>query len=193
MSTIFLATLYSIAACLSQDYLSKAQTSFSPAGDSSAYIKKCIAFIEEVEHRKLSDTNFILSDKPATLEHLHCLDQVILDSNFLSKDEIAIIKDKKYPTVVKWTKQFFPNIKIISSDSIAASFKNLLTRWGNFNQKFGASYNTFSSPIFLKNDNYCLFYSDHSCGELCGEGTLALYKKEEGKWIKVITYCYWIS
>jgi len=193
MPKLFLVILYSVAACLSEHNHSKTETSLKVAQDSSAYIKKSIAFIEEVEHRKLSDTNFILSDKPSTFEYFNCLDQVIVDSGFLTKNELAIIKGRKYPVVQKWTKRFFKNIKIVSSDSIAANFKNLATGWESFNRKFGSSFNTFSSPIFFRNDNYCLFYSDHCCGELCGEGRLSLYKKEKGKWIMEKVYCYWLS
>jgi hypothetical protein len=161
--------------------------------DSISFVKKCIAFIKEVKAKELSDTNFILEDKPFSFEHLHCLDYLLKDSSSFTKDELSLIRGKKYPSVNKWTKKDFENIRLVSRDTINAVFRDLLTGWENFFERIGRSIHTFSVPIFLKNNTYCLFYSDNSCGELCGEGRLVLYKKEKNKWIEVETYCYWIS
>jgi hypothetical protein len=161
--------------------------------DSVDYILKSIAFIKQVKQQELSDKNFILSDKPFSFEYFHCIDNLLADTTFYTKNELAFIKDKKYPSIKYWTKEFFRNTILVSSDTITAIFKDKSKWWAYFYKNIGSNFNTFSVPIFLRNDTYCLFYSDHHCGGLCGGGQLALYKKEKEKWIKVKPYCSWIS
>jgi hypothetical protein len=160
--------------------------------DSVAYIQKCIDFIKQVKQPELSDINFILSDKPFSFDYFDCIQELLTDT-FYTKDELKFIKDKKYLTLSKWTKAFFGNTKIVSSDTIKAIFKDNSKWWLYFNKNIGRSFSTFSVPIFLRNDTYCLFYSDNSCGGLCGRGRLTLYKREYNKWTEVKSYCDWIS
>lgn len=161
--------------------------------DSIVYIKKCIAFIKEVNKEQLADTNFILVDKPFLFEYYDCISKLLTDSTTYSNDELTFIKDKKYPSLTKWTKELFTTIKIISSDSISSIFNDNSKWWTYFYKSIGHSFNTFSVPIFLRNDTYCIFYSDNHCGGECGVGRLTLYKKESNKWTEVKSYCDWIS
>lgn len=161
--------------------------------DSVVYIRKCIAFIQEIQPQELSDTNFILSDKPFLFEYFDCMENVLADAVTFTKEELSYIKDKKYPSLKKWTEGLLGKIKLVSSDSINAIFRDNKKEWRYFYKNFGASFNNFSVPIFLRNDTYCLFYSDNHCGGLCGGGSLVLYKKENNRWTKVHSYCDWIS
>ena len=161
--------------------------------DSIEFAKKCIAFFKEVKSQEISDTNFILSDKPFAFEYFDCIPHLLTDTTTYTKEELSFIKDQKSPLLAKWTKEHFKNIKIISSDTINAIFKDNAKWWTYFNKHIGQSFNTFSVPIFLRNDTYCLFYSDHHCGGLCGGGNLTLYKKQDNKWKVVKSYCDWIS
>ncbi len=161
--------------------------------DSIVYIKKCIAFIKEVNRQDLSDTNFILVDKPFAFEYLDCITDLLADTATYTKEELSFIKDKKYPSLTKWAKEFFENTKLVSNDTINTIFKDNSKWWTCFNKNIGHSFNTFSVPIFLRNETYCLFYSDNHCGGLCGGGRLTLYKKENNKWTEVKSYCDWIS
>jgi len=159
--------------------------------DSIDYIQKSIAFIKEIKQQELSGTSFILVDKPSLFEYFDCIPDLLADTATYTKEEISFIKDKKYPSLEKWTKDFFINVKLISSDTINAIFKDRW--WDYFYKHIGPGFTTFSTPIFLRNDTYCLFYSDHHCGWLCGGGQVTLYKKEKNKWISVKSYCNWIS
>lgn len=161
--------------------------------DSTTYIKKCIAFIKEIKNEQLADTNFILVNKPFSFEYNNCISTLLMDSSTFSNDELTFIKDKKYPKLTKWTNELFTTIKIISQDTLNSIFKDNSKGWNLFHKNIGQSFNSFSIPIFLRNDTYCLFYSDNHCGGECGDGRLILYKKERNKWTEVKSYCNWIS
>lgn len=161
--------------------------------DSSEYIKKGIEFIRQVEGQSLTSKNFILDDKPFAFEYYDCLNELLTDSTTFTKDELNYIKNNKFISITKWTKNIFPNIQIISSDTINAIFKDNKKWWAYFYKNYGNSFSSFSFPIFLRDNMYCLFYSDHHCGGLCGGGRLKLYKKEKDGWIEIKSYCNWIS
>ena len=161
--------------------------------DSIVYLQKCVEFIKQIEQKNLSDANFILADKPFSFEYFDCINELIKDTTIYTKDEIKLIKDKTQPSLTKWTKELFANTKLVSSDTINSIFKDKLKWWTYFYKHIGRGFNTFSVPIFFRNDSYCLFYSDHHCGGLCGGGRLTLYKKENNKWTEVKSYCDWIS
>lgn len=161
--------------------------------DSTIYIKKCIAFIKEIKNEQLADTNFILVNNPFSFEYNNCISTLLMDSSTFSNDELTFIKDKQYPTLTKWTKELFTTIKIISQDTLNSIFKDNSKGWNLFHKNIGQSFYSFSIPIFLRNDTYCLFYTDNHCGGECGDGRLILYKKERNKWTEVKSYCNWIS
>jgi hypothetical protein len=121
------------------------------------------------------------------------MSNLLADVGTYTKEELSFIKGQKFPSLAKWTKESLGNIRLMSSDTINAIFKDHSKWWTYFNKHVGPSFNTYSIPIFLRNDTYCLFYSDHQCGGLCGEGNLTLYKKQNDKWTVVKSYCDWIS
>ena len=187
MAKLFLsgALFFSLAACTLNN--AKAQTNAQYGQDSVEYMKQCIEFIRQVKQKDLSDTNFILEDKPC----YDCAEAA--DSAMFTREELDFIVNKKFPSISKWTNEMFPNIKIISSDTVRAIFngkdwKDWEREWDYFYKNIGSGFNDFSAPIFLRNYTYCLFYSAHFCGDLCGESRLDLYKKENGKWIDVKNY-----
>ena len=161
--------------------------------DSVAYVQKCVSFIKQVKGIKFLESFFILSDKPYVFENLDCLSSLRNDTTNFSKEDIVFIQNGKYPPISKWTKKMFPSVKVISNDTIKTIFKDGPRQWAYFYKNIGTSYHGFSVPLFLRNDTYCLFYSDESCGGLCGSGSLILYKKENNKWIRIQSYCEWIS
>ncbi|WP_026752492.1 hypothetical protein [Sediminibacterium sp. C3] len=102
----------------------------------------------------------------------------------LPKDSLSVpLKEKIKPTSFVWTSDIFNSVRIMSKNATNEFFKDRRRK----------GYYSFSVPIFLKNDTYCLFYSDNHCGYECGEGHLKLYRNEKGKWTEVKTYCKWIS
>ena len=48
----------------------------------------------------------------------------------------------------------------------------------------------YSRPVFTKNKNYCLLFTDWECGPMCGGWYMQLYKKEKEHWAAVKTYLY---
>ena len=86
-----------------------------------------------------------------------------------------------------------PKAKLINGDTIKEIFNNYAKMWTYFHKEIGRDLTTFSAPIFLRNYQYCIFYSSFHCGDRCGEGQLLLYKKDGADWKKVKTYCNWIA
>ena len=161
--------------------------------DSLAYAQKSIRFIKEVMWKELSDTQFILSSKPFDFSDFDCTEELLRDTNFFSIHELNLFKTKQYPHIFQWTQEIFRSTKLITDDTIHAIFADRLKRWNYFYRHIGNAFHTFSVPIFLRNDTYCLFYTDISCGNLCGGGKLILYKKEHASWVAIKTFCNWIS
>jgi len=162
------------------------------------YIKQAQIFITQVKKSQLDDKQFILESNVRTIDNNDCLKEVLLDTLTFSRQERDYISgEAKKPTIQSWTNEIFPNIKIVSSDTIRKIFKDYSKEhskgWDYFYSHIGKSADGFSSPIFYKNYTYCLFYSDHYCGFLCAEGSLTLYKKEGNKWIEVKSFCNWAS
>ena len=175
--------------------------------DSTIYItvkqsnmKKFVDFIKQVKQQELSDTNFLLAEEPFLIDSLDCLNKLSAEVSLLTQGDLRDIKTTKYPFVYRWTKESFGNIKTVNRDTIDRIFKDDIAfprddskGWGYFYRNFGDNLNRFSLPVFFKNDTYCLFYSSVECGWLCGGGSLTLYKKIGEKWVKVKSYCEWIS
>lgn len=192
MKLLFI-TLLSISLCSCGQANSTTKNNLNAEQDSIAYLQKCVEFIKQIEQKELSDTNFILADKPFSFEDFDCIKELLTDTTIYTKDELLLIRNKTKPLLTKWTKEFFTNTKIVNSDTISSIFKDNSKWWPYFYKNIGRSFNTFSVPIFFRNDTYCLFYSDHHCGGLCGGGRLTLYKKENNKWTEIKSYCDWVS
>lgn len=162
--------------------------------DSIQYANQVAQFIRQVKQQELNDSSFILENEPSSFDNFDCLKEAINDTTLFSKHEISTIEQQsKHPLIKFWTNSLIPNIKIVNTDTVRNIFKDNTKGWEYFYKHIGPSVNGFSAPIFLKHFNYCLFYSDYNCGELCGEGHLAVYKKEKDKWIALKSYCNWIS
>ena len=161
--------------------------------DSSNFLQKCAKFIKQTEQNKLSMSSFLLIDKPLSVDNLYCINEIIHDTTTYTSDDLKLIKSQLTNISIKWTKELFTGIKIISNDTLKSIFNNPLKDWKYFFKYFGKGFIKLSVPIFFRNDNYCLFYSDYSCGSLCGQGSLTLYKREKGKWKYIKSYCGWVS
>lgn len=182
----FLLSLIISTGCLAQTNTAKR--------DSAAYVQKCIAFIKEIKKSDLAKPHFLLEDKPGDLQNGDCLQEVVRDTIVFSPDEIKYFKSKQFPSLSKWPVNAFKGITFVSRDTVTAIFNDPKKSWSYFYKHYSyEGLDIFSLPIFLRNDTYCLFYTSHACGGLCGEGKLTLYKKENGEWKVVKTYCWWIS
>lgn len=163
--------------------------------DSTRYMANALDFIKTVKAKELADTAFILSDQVFGFERFDCLRSIERDTVNFSKEEIAWINQRKYPTYTHWSNEQFSNIRFVNGDTVTAIFKRggPVRGWNEFYARFGKSYHRYSMPIFLKNNTEVLFYDESSCGGLCGTGHLSLYRKENNNWVEVKKYCNWIS
>lgn len=145
--------------------------------------EKIISFIKQIHQTELADTNFILIHEPYILDNIYCLQELFSDSSFYTKEDFDFIKEKIKSSSFVWTSDMFHSVRIMSKNATNEFFKDRRRK----------GYYSFSVPIFLIDDTYCLFYSDYHCGYDCGEGHFKLYRNEKGKWTEVKTYCKWIS
>jgi hypothetical protein len=164
-----------------------------PPPSSASARQKAITFIKQVKKRELTASGFILLDKPAPLASNYCLKAVLTDKQFFSSAELTMLKAQAGNNALAWKATDFSGVRIVEQDTVDAIFNVYSKHWAYFNKHIGRDFNEFSMPIFLRNDTYCLFYEANHCGGLCGEGKLALYKKEGGHWQVVKYYCQWIS
>ena len=146
---------------------------------SNAFAQKQIA---ETEYINLTRDFFksiglksshLLYAKPFLLESSDCLIDLKNDSEIFTAQELIDIEKKiKDPQIKMWTNQILKKQKIIINSNNFETFYE------------------YSSPIFLRNNSYCLFYLEKHCdGGLCGNGGLTLYIKRKNKWIKARPYC----
>lgn len=52
--------------------------------------------------------------------------------------------------------------------------------------------NNLSMPLFVRN-NYFFIYTDYYCGSECGQGTVVIFKKINGKWKQYERLPVWMS
>src|SRR5258706_15317622 len=124
MTKLFLLAFLSVSLFSCEQNNPKTNIDLIVNQDSIVYVKKSIAFIKEVNRQELSDTNFILADKPFSFESFDCNSELFEDTAAYTKEELSYIKDKKYPSLTRWATEFFGNTKIVSSDTINAIFKD---------------------------------------------------------------------
>jgi hypothetical protein len=123
-----------------------------------------------------------------------CIKRLFRDSTIFTKEEQeTIISQINDPVLEKWDTKLVEKVKIISSDTVTAIFKDRNKWWTYFYNHYGSSFNSYSAPIFLRDYTLCLFYSDNSCGGLCGSGRITLFKKEQGIWRPIKSFCESIS
>lgn len=159
----------------------------------TAYLSKAAAFIMQVKKAELLKHGILLDDKPVTLESAGCLNEVLADSVMFTTKELNDLRHNQYKGFDAWSQSRFSGITTIPHATIDSIFSNHGAGWEYFYNKIGPQFYSFSSPVFLRNGAYCLFYSAIHCGYLCGYGSVILYKKEAEGWKEVKTYCSWIS
>lgn len=66
--------------------------------------------------------------------------------------------------------------------------------WTEFEKKYGNKcIHSFSVPFFNKDKTMCVVQNSVSCGFLNANGYNAIYKRVNGKWVKVKSFEHWIS
>ncbi len=117
----------------------------------------------------------------------------------LSRDDHVYIKQQLTEMAhFAWGQGLVKNSMVIPADTVANIFNYKLHHygfdgWNYFHEYYGRTLYTFSRPLFLRGNTICIFYVARTCGSLCGQGTICLYIKKDGKWVKQYLLDYWIS
>ncbi len=106
-----------------------------------------------------------------------------VDSNkintLLNEIDLKIINLDNDAKVQKWdTSQFNFPYKILN--------ENIKNSIPNHKQ------NNLSIPLFVE-DSYFFIYTDYDCGFECGQGTIVIFKKVNGKWKEYERLPIWVS
>lgn len=119
----------------------------------------------------------------------------MIDTLILSQNEVLFIQNElSKMAVYKWPEHIINGAELIPTEKVNKIFAdNIFKGWAFLKAKHIDRLYSFAPPIFLRNDTYCLFYYGYGCGDLCGEGEFALYKREKGKWVKIMSLSSWVS
>jgi len=84
---------------------------------------------------------------------------------------------------------------LIPSEEIREFFKNGITGWSKFYEKYGkaSGYWELSRVGFNNENSEAVVYLGHHCGGRCGTGDFVLLRKEVGKWVVKNRVMLWIS
>jgi len=159
--------------------------------DTSGYIEQVKEFMNYIRKTEIKENTILLVDKPHMTEcGIHLFDDVIKYNN----EENEFIKTQiSQPLIKTWSIDLVNEAKIINHDTLDAIFKDEEKGWNYFYKNYGKIFHVFSAPIFLRDNTYCLLYSEYHCGGLCGEGNCMLYKKENNLWKRLKTVGLWIN
>lgn len=167
--------------------------------DTTVDLQKSIAFIKEVQGQDLSTDQLILGNDPKIFSPLNCFEQILKDDYYLRKDEWLYMRNKFIPQLTNWSLYYIQPSSINAKEKKQVSNKSIA--WPYFYKEItskGISENKFffSVPIFIRNkenSKYCIFYFRNECGPECGMADLSLYINNNGHWVKIKSYCGWIS
>lgn len=107
------------------------------------------------------------------------------NSKILKADEIRAVNielKEKLKTAIQTTEKF----KIISDSVFDNSDKDELVKEKN-------PIVIISKPIFLRDGKFCVFFFQIVCGNICGQSSLALYKKRGKRWVKKEEFCSFMN
>jgi hypothetical protein len=168
--------------------------SYSQAQDSTAFIEKYFGVTARLVYTDRLDTyNVDLINSVLSKDTLYGFDstEVLIIS---SQERIHIGQALTKLSSIRWSSSLFKYGKLISQDTVRAIFKDREHRgWQYFKQHYGTELHEFSSPIFIRDNTLCIFYSGYTCGYECGEGALAIFKKEKKDWVLWMKLYVWVS
>jgi hypothetical protein len=114
------------------------------------------------------------------------IDRVVLSPSENKK----IVLDFKKNRNLCWENEFLDSFTFIADSFIFSTLSSSNIPYHYNNSPYTRLYE-FSFPIFLRNYSICIFYYQYSCGNWCGLGKLALYKKNKKKWSRIGDYFVW--
>lgn len=168
--------------------------SYCRAQDSASFIKKYFGVTAKIVYKDRLDTYHVDPIKSVlSKDTLHGFDstEVLIISPL---ERIYIDQALTKLSSTQWSSSLFKYGKLISQDTVRAIFKDRKHRgWQYFKQYYGNELHEFSSPIFIRDNTLCIFYSGYSCDYECGEGALAIFKKEKENWVLWMKLYVWVS
>ena len=184
MRTLFIITFFTFLSL----------SNFAQDSSTIAYNKLTKLFLTDIYKNHFAEGKIVVAKKldPFTIKQiLDVINEPTLNRSIvfkgsrnknvlirLSLQEKMFIRYQLHVQDCSWLTNNYKNVDI-STDTILRN--NLSTLY------------YYSRPIFIRNNNLCLFYSGSHCGSLCGGGLLALYKKINGKWKMYWTIFSYIS
>ena len=141
-------------------------------------------FFAQMDNGILSEKKFLLINKITgdEGEHKHFKEYYARQDTILTELEIkSIVKAMAGSHKGIWTNKYFDSAKIVSKEYIDSVTKQ------NQNWTPPAHY-TFSLPWFSNDNKFAVLSFEHYCGRLCGEWSVGLYKKVNGRWFFVKFY-----
>jgi hypothetical protein len=168
--------------------------SCSQAQDAISFIKKYFGANAKLVYTDRLNTYYIDGIKSALSKDTlygHDSSEILIVT---PQERIHIGQALTKLTSNQWSSSLFKYGRLISQDTVRAIFKDREHRgWQYFKQHYGAELHEFSNPIFIRDNTLCIFYSGYSCGYECGEGELAIFKKQKEDWVLWMKLYVWLS
>jgi hypothetical protein len=163
-----------------------------PSAPDTVYLAAVREFAHALEDSTLP---FFLEDSIDPGSHFDFLKSCLQDtSTFTAAERMQIERWADHPVFRVWTQDMAPGVRLIPKDTITAIFsRKHRDGWSYFYSHYGPGFHSIGCPLFLRDYSWCLCYISHHCGWLCGDGQLALYKKEGGRWMFVKNWGEWES
>ena len=163
-----------------------------------------IQIIESIIQQKQDSMRIYYYDSIATEYNVAEIKNTLADRKFksmfadtnanntitLTKAELKYIYDQLDSLHTHlWPKDLFSNSTLVSHDSIGKMIFDEIEKANRltWNPRTGMQIWEFTYPIFIRENNFFLVFTQYICGSLCGYSELCFYKKIESNWKKWIT------
>ena len=150
--------------------------------DAMVFANETYKFMEQYMENLKFIPNIKESCKDSNIEE--CITKFY--NNFTSEEANFVNCELKKEVNKRWTSKSLPKSTIIKDTFLVKKDRD------DFIKKTGQNLFVLSHPIFLRNYKYCILYEELICGNICGQGELILYEKENEKWIKKDYLSDWI-
>lgn len=118
------------------------------------------------------------------------------DSIFLQRDSVYYFHQYKALSNFRFNKNKINKKLQYTSDEELYKIRQIKSSdfWNEFHKRYADKcIRTFSVPFFNKDKTFCIVQYSMSCGPLYGGGNTAIYRKLNGKWIRIKSVDNWVS
>lgn len=132
-----------------------------------------------------------------TLYHSTNLKKFIhsIDESILTNNDKKYIQSQFQNKILLWDQDKLTNAWCLTPQDIyRLEENNNIDYWENFRKNFGNyGYHHYSKPIFNREKNIVIIEHSGQGDWLLGNGSIQLFKKENGKWKRILELDLWIS